>query len=123
MAPRLLPIVHRNDPTVSFDDFCNGLTALFGLDEIADQTLTARRDRGGPPLGYPIGNEGHGHSDLRKASRVIDGNATNLEELFQKALIAQLRAVVSAYDFHYTRRYERDVDRVSVLTGYDAFPL
>lgn len=98
MVPKLEPHFRRS--RVGNRDLVEGLEELFGLTTDPDQGLEARRDRGGPHLGYPNGKEG-----VRKAYRMVGGNEVKLEKLLRNALTDQLIAVAAARDFHYKAKY------------------
>jgi hypothetical protein len=80
-----------------------GLTELFGLGEERGLNLTDRRDRAGPPLGYPNGDDG-----MRKAKR----DKQDLTYRIVEELTQCLMELAAIRNFSYTRRFESD------LSGY-----
>jgi hypothetical protein len=116
--PSLIPMIRRNHRQVSEQDAKRALLELFGLTRDPDPTLTGRSNRAGPLLGYPTG-----YSVLRKVKRTIEGKEVNLTRLFCRQLVAQLVAVATEKDFHYTRKYVPTTKWAFLPDDYADLPL
>jgi hypothetical protein len=101
LAPKALPFIKRTgDAHLTPIDVALGLEELFGLTADSGHTLTIRRDRAGPSLGYPNGNEG-----LRKAWRMIKNTKLRLTDLLQLFVAAQLQVTAATSNINYSRKY------------------